>query len=148
MVKGTQKKQWCIGGVYLAVTLLVYYKTIFLGFFSDDYHFLSVISNADNVWHFFLSNNVGESFGGSYGPVLDVLWFFQYHLFGMHAWMYHIVVLLAYAATAYMVHKLGEPAELDVHCRAIAHIITEGENVGLIPIAFACIVFTGDGLPQ
>jgi len=108
MVKGTQKKQWCIGGMYLAVTALVYYKTIFLGFFSDDYHFLSVISNADNVWYFFLSNNVGEVFGGSYGPVLDVLWFFQYHLFGMHAWMYHIVVLLVYATTAYTVHKIGE----------------------------------------
>ncbi len=90
--------------ILFVLTFVLYYQTLFFGFFSDDYHFLYVMSQTDSMWKFFLTNNVGGMVGGSYGPVLDVLWGIQYRLFDIQAIWYHVVLLSAYAVTAWFIY--------------------------------------------
>lgn len=87
-----------------AIALLVFYKTLFFGFFSDDYHFLYITATQDSVWKYLFTNNIGETFGGSYGPLLNIFFTIQYKLFGSHAFWYHVVTLISYIVTAFVIY--------------------------------------------
>ena len=47
-----------------------------------------------------------------------------------------------------VVDELGEPAEFDVHLRAEADVIPEGEDIRLVPVAFGIVLLGGNGLAQ
>ncbi len=106
MVKITYETWWTRLLLFGGVVCSLFYRTITLGFFSDDYHFLHVTAMGKPLWLYFFTNNVGEAHGGSYGPVLNLLWSFQYTLFGLHSVFYHIVVLIVFVATAYLVERI------------------------------------------
>ena len=90
---------------FLLITFLVFiffYPTLHLGFFSDDYHFLYVTATQDSVLKYLFLNIIGESGGGSYGPMLNFIFTAEYNLFHLHAFFYHMTVLLVYALTAFV----------------------------------------------
>ena len=117
-----EKKNWYVFAGYFLLSLVLFHKTIFLGFFSDDYHFLSVVFHTTDVARFFFLNNVGGDFGGSYGPVLVILWFLQYSFFGLAGWMYHVVLLAAYATTAFIVQKIAKICSGQVRVGVLAGV--------------------------
>ncbi|PLX26519.1 hypothetical protein C0581_04270 [Candidatus Parcubacteria bacterium] len=101
-----RKQELFIFLLLLGVTFLLWLPTLSFGFFSDDYHFLYITSQQTSVWKYFLTNNVGELSGGSYGPVLNVIFTLQYMLFEAEAFWYHVVSLLAYTGIAYTLYTL------------------------------------------
>ncbi|OGH90870.1 MAG: hypothetical protein A2479_03870 [Candidatus Magasanikbacteria bacterium RIFOXYC2_FULL_39_8] len=102
----THKKQNIFVFLLLCcITFILWMPTLKLGFFSDDYHFLYVTSLQDNVWNYFVTNNVGEATGGSYGPIFNILFTLQYYVFHTWAFGFHVVTLLVYVLTAYMIYR-------------------------------------------
>ncbi|MFA6427797.1 MAG: hypothetical protein WCW16_05175 [Candidatus Magasanikbacteria bacterium] len=88
----------------LGVVFSLYYRSLFFGFLSDDYHFLYITSLQDSVLKYFNTNNVGEASGGSYGPVWNVLFTIEYLLFHLNAVFYHLVSLILYTLTAFIIY--------------------------------------------
>ncbi|MBI2436829.1 MAG: glycosyltransferase family 39 protein [Candidatus Magasanikbacteria bacterium] len=93
-----------IFSILAGIAFFVFYKTLFFGFFSDDYHFLYITATQDSVWKYLFTNNVGEAVGGSYGPMLNIFFTIQYKLFGSHAFWYHAVTLISYVVTAFVIY--------------------------------------------
>lgn len=90
------------------ITFAYYGSTLKLGFFSDDWHQLSVTaSHASSVWSYFLTNIIGERGGSSYGPVFNLLLSIEYRLFGWTPLGYHLVSLALYVATSFCLFLLG-----------------------------------------
>jgi len=100
------KKDGVIYCFYLIAVLVVYWRTVSVGFFSDDYHMLSVFSSNPSVFRFVFGNIVGEFGGGSYGPVFALFHYAEYKLFGLNAWPYHLVSLFLHSANAFLVYTL------------------------------------------
>ena len=90
-------------GLLVFLVFVFFYPTIHFGFFSDDYHFLYITSRQSNVLNYFLTNNIGGDIGGTYGPMLNIIFTAEYKLFGFHYFFYHIFGLVIYALTAFFV---------------------------------------------
>lgn len=78
---------------YFLCVVFVFRNILDSGFFSDDFHALSVVKYQTGVLHYFTSNIIGERGGSSYGPILNILYTGEYHLFGLEARLYHMVNL-------------------------------------------------------
>lgn len=91
------------------LTLLLYGASIRLGFFSDDWDQLSVTAqHTGSVWSYVTTNIHGTRGGSSYGPVFNFLLTAQFALFHWYAPLYHVVNLLIYAATAFVIFLFGK----------------------------------------
>lgn len=94
--------QWW--GVCFGISLLLYWRTVLFGFFSDDFHLLHVFSKNSNILSYFLTNIIGERGGGSYGPVYNALFIFLHSIFGMHTWGYHLFMILVHSVNGMLVY--------------------------------------------
>ncbi|HOX60569.1 MAG TPA: glycosyltransferase family 39 protein [Candidatus Magasanikbacteria bacterium] len=97
---------WSVFLVYAISVLAVYARTLGVGFFSDDYHMLSVFSSGINPFRYIFSNIVGELGSGSYGPLFALFHYLEFKLFDLNALLYHLVALILHSVNAFLVYVL------------------------------------------
>ncbi len=100
-------KSWQIWLGLLVVVLIVYGRTLLVGFLSDDWHWLWLSGERPWSLDIFLTNYEGGIVGGAYNPLTFVLFKISYSLFGLQAWPYHLVSLLVFTANGYLVYLLS-----------------------------------------
>lgn len=93
---------------YLLVASLIYFRVFNNFFASDDFHWLSLAKNRPWDWSIFVTNYEGLRLGGSYNPVLFVLWKIFFNIFGLHYQWYHLVSILLHASNAWLVYVLAK----------------------------------------
>jgi hypothetical protein len=93
---------------YLLVASLIYFRVFNNFFASDDFHWLSLAKNRPWDWSIFVTNYEGLRLGGSYNPVLFVLWKMFFNIFSLHYQWYHIVSMLLHASNAWLVYVLAK----------------------------------------
>ncbi len=93
---------------YLLVASLIYFRVFNIFFASDDFHWLSLAKNRPWDWSIFVTNYEGLHLGGSYNPILFVLWKIFYSIFGLHYQWYHIVSIFLHASNAWLVYVLAK----------------------------------------
>lgn len=93
---------------YIVVVGFIFRNILDSGFFSDDFHALSVVKYQTGVLHYFTSNIIGERGGSSYGPILNVLYTVEYHLFGLEARLYHLVNLFLLFLSGLLVYGIAK----------------------------------------
>lgn len=94
--------------LFFLLILAVYWPSLNLGFFSDDYDMLSVVSKNSNIFYYFSHNIIGEQGGGSYGPIWNLLFIIQYKLFQLEPFFYHFVSILVHVLNAILVYLLAK----------------------------------------
>ena len=90
-------------GFGLLFLLALYGRVLGIGFLSDDYDFLSVITRNSNPLTYFVTNIIGNRVGNSYGPIFNLLIIVQHVLFGLNAFWYHLVLIFLPAGTGTLV---------------------------------------------
>ncbi|MCB9803200.1 hypothetical protein H6761_04315, partial [Candidatus Nomurabacteria bacterium] len=100
-------KNYQIFLVFLLLSLVVFASSLKIGFLSDDWHWLWLAKNTTWSWQIFLSNYEGGNFGGSYNPVLLLLFKISYLLFGQNAFFYHFLSLIVHSFNALLVYLLA-----------------------------------------
>ncbi len=93
---------------YLVVAGLLYFRVLNNFFASDDFHWLSLAKNRPWDWSIFVTNYEGLRFGGSYNPVLFILWKIFYNIFHLHYQWYHLFSILLHATNAWLVYILAK----------------------------------------
>ncbi|MBT3418741.1 MAG: hypothetical protein HN726_02995 [Candidatus Magasanikbacteria bacterium] len=93
-------------GLFLLI-FAVYFPLLSIGFFSDDYHMLSVVSDQGSVWKYWITNLIGERGGHSYGPIYNMVFTLEYWLFGLHSLGYHVFTLFFHFMSACLVFFFG-----------------------------------------
>ena len=66
------KPIYIFGGL-LILSLLFFNSSLRIGFLSDDWHWLWLAKNIPFDWNIFLTNYEGANIGGSYNPLLFLL---------------------------------------------------------------------------
>lgn len=102
--KTIQHKLFQWWGICFIISVALYWRTLFFGFFSDDFHLLHIFSQNNNIFSYFLTNIIGERGGGSYGPVYNALFIFLESVFGMRAMGYHGVMILLHSINGLLVY--------------------------------------------
>ncbi len=103
-IKKPRVQHCLIGAILLILGFILYSKTLTVGFLSDDWHAVSVVKDAKNIFQFFVTNIVGTTAGSSYGPFWNLALFFQYQLFHLQSVGYHVVSILTMVTTAFVLY--------------------------------------------
>ncbi|MFH0857899.1 MAG: hypothetical protein V1848_04085 [Candidatus Magasanikbacteria bacterium] len=90
----------------MGIGVFCYYKTLFIGFLSDDFHMLSIAKEFSPFWKYFSTNIIGERVGSSYGPIMNIFFELEYTLFGLQAFWYHVVSTLFFVSTGFLLAQL------------------------------------------
>ena len=93
--------------IFLLIALAVFSKLSGNFFVSDDWHWLLLADNQAWGWHIFASNYAGEGFGGSYNPLLLILFKIFWPIFGLKYIWYHLVSIIIHATNAYLVYLVA-----------------------------------------
>jgi protein O-mannosyl-transferase len=94
--------------IFLVVTLLVYNKTLGNYFVSDDWHWLYLAKHTGLTWHIFWSNYEGGNLGGSYNPLLILIWKLFFSIFELKYSAYHFISLVLHASNAFILYLLAK----------------------------------------
>lgn len=100
-------KKYQVFFLYLFLCLLVFFSTLQIGFLSDDWHWLYLAKNTSLDLRIFLSNYEGANIGGSYNPILLLLFKSFYSLFGLQGVFYHLLSLLLHSLNAFLLYLLA-----------------------------------------
>lgn len=93
---------------YLLIAFLLYFRVLNNFFVSDDFHWLSLASSRSWDWSIFLTNYEGLKVGGSYNPLLFILWKIWSGFFGLHYQWYHVLSVFLHASNAWLVYILAK----------------------------------------
>jgi protein O-mannosyl-transferase len=107
MTKKNKFRPQFIWLMFLLIALVVFSKLFGNFFVSDDWHWLWLADNQTWTWHIFASNYAGENLGGSYNPLLLVLFKIAWPIFGLKYIWYHVVSVVVHATNAYLVYLLA-----------------------------------------
>lgn len=94
--------------VFLALSFAIYFSSINTWFVSDDFHWLLIARDTEISARIFTTNYAGETYGGSYNPILVLLFKFFYTLFGQNHQPYHIVSIIVHAINAFLLYLLSK----------------------------------------
>ena len=97
-----------IYGLFLFLSLFLYWPAINTWFVSDDFHWLYIARETDLSWHIFFSNYEGGSYGGSYNPLLVLLFKFFYFFFKEQHQLYHFISITVHAGSAFLLYLLAK----------------------------------------
>lgn len=100
-------KSWQLLLIFLGLSILVYHQALVDFFVSDDFHWLVIARDFHWSWHIFTTNYEGTSYGGSYNPLLVLIFRFFYTFFGLQYFGYHLVSILVHAINAWLVYLLA-----------------------------------------
>jgi hypothetical protein len=93
--------------IYFFLCLVLFFSTLQLGFLSDDWHWLYLAKNTPLDWQIFLANYEGTNLGGSYNPILLLLFQLAYSLFALQGFFYHLLSLLLHSLNAFLVYLVA-----------------------------------------
>lgn len=93
---------------FLFVVLIVYGSSLDTWFVSDDFHWLTIAKNTQLSGRIWLTNYAGENYGGSYNPLLVLIFKFFFVLFGTKYVWYHLVSLLVHTTNAFILYLLAK----------------------------------------
>lgn len=108
-------KKYQVFCLYLFLCLVIFFSTLQIGFLSDDWHWLYLAKNTPLDWQIFLSNYEGANLGGSYNPILLLLFKLAYSLFGLQGIFYHFLSLLGHSLNAFLVYLLARTLFQEFH---------------------------------
>jgi tetratricopeptide (TPR) repeat protein len=108
--KVVSKDTIIVVAIIMIFALAVYYNTLYNGFVYDDK--LQVLENkwitdvrylpdifSTNVWSFQAKHTNSDY----YRPLMHIIYMFNYHMFGLKAWGFHLVNMLFHAANSVLV---------------------------------------------
>lgn len=103
-----QKYKTLIFGVVIFLVAVLPFLINFKDFFlSDDWDFLTISAHQTNSWFSYLSSNyLGTHDGGSYRPMVNFLWSFNYKLFQLNPLGYHSVSIFLNAINSLLVYGI------------------------------------------
>ncbi|MCD4761085.1 hypothetical protein K8R42_04265 [bacterium] len=105
IIKSQPLKIWLI---FLLLTLIAYYKIINNFFLADDWHWLSIAKNMDWSWNIWLTNYEGTKFGGSYSPLLVIIYKILWPIFGLKYYLWHLLTIILHASNGFLVYLLAK----------------------------------------
>lgn len=103
-----QSKPIFIWLAFLFVVLIAYGQSLGTWFVSDDFHWLMIARDTELSGRIFLTNYEGVNYGGSYNPLLVLIFKFFYALFGTKYIWYHLISLLLQTSNAYLLCLLAK----------------------------------------
>lgn len=106
----------------------VHYPLLSLGFFSDDYHMLKIVSETtQSLAQLFTTNLIETNVGHSYGPIFKLLFIAEYNVFGLEPLGYHIISLVLHVACTFgvylFVHRLFKTYSLSLAAAGIFSVL-------------------------
>ncbi|MBT4350027.1 hypothetical protein HOD19_04635 [bacterium] len=101
-------KSWQVFSLFLVLGLLLFTSSLWTSFLSDDWHWLYLAKNTNWSWQIFATNYEGLNLGGSYNPLLLIIFKVFYSLFGLHSGAYHFVSILLHALNALIIYLLAQ----------------------------------------
>lgn len=92
--------------LFLLVSFFTFGRILDNFFASDDFHWLTIAR--DTVWHFkiFITNYEGTNLGGSYNPLLVVIFKIFYSLWNTNYFGYHLISIIIHSSNALLVYIL------------------------------------------
>lgn len=108
IIKNNKNKPIFLWFVFLFMVLVVYGKVTSNYFVSDDWHFLWLAKNTDWSFKIFITNYEGGNLGGSYNPILVLLYKIFFPIFGLNSSAYHFVSLLVHATNGFLVYQISK----------------------------------------
>lgn len=91
----------------LIISLALYAPILHAFFVSDDWEWLAV-SIQRNPWTFFVTNYAGSNQGGSFGPLVNLFYYFNYQISALNPWSYHLSGLLLHVGNISLVYFLAK----------------------------------------
>ncbi|MDD5749946.1 MAG: hypothetical protein PHO91_04215 [Patescibacteria group bacterium] len=107
----------------LALAFWRYWPALGTWFVSDDFHWLYIARETPWSWQILASNYEGGSYGGSYNPLLVIIFKIFYAVFGQTHQLYHLLSIILHASSAYVLYLLARrilPSSLDSTAAALA----------------------------
>lgn len=92
---------WSMRLALAAATLAIYWNSLRTDFVGDDWMFLALAHDHSFLW------NLTPLGGYHYDPVLGVIFFATYHLFGLNPIPYHLLAYAIFWTAAILVMQLG-----------------------------------------
>lgn len=125
--------------IFLAGLLLILYSNNLTAFFvSDDFDWI-VVSRSRAPWEFFVANYTGQSSGGSYAPVVNLIFYFLYQLGGLRSWPYHLFSLICHFGNLILIFVITRQIIFQKFKQNI--IINDNRFLSLAPY-LATLIFT------
>ena len=93
--------------LFLVLSFLFFGSALNTALLSDDWHWLYLAKNT--AWNFdiFFTNYEGGNLGGSYNPLMLVIFKVFYNLFHLNSSLYHLVSIIIHAVNAFLVYLLA-----------------------------------------
>lgn len=105
-IKNNRFKPFYLWLFFLLITLLAFGKILNNFFASDDFHWLVIARDTAWHWQIFASNYEGTHLGGSYNPLLVVIFKIFYKLFNTNYFAYHLLSIALHSFNAWLVYVL------------------------------------------
>ena len=109
----SERPSACLMAVLFVTSVIVYFNAVFDGFVYDDR--LQILRNPwikdiryipdlfiKSVWSFQANTGISNYFR----PIMYIIYMFDYHVFGLHPWGYHVVNILFHATASSVVFML------------------------------------------
>jgi len=107
----------------LVIAFVLYFPILNNPPLSDDYDWLYTVSHEqDSVVDIFTTNNIGTNEGNSYRPLVSLVFYTAYHLWELNSLAFHLLSLLVYSATAFIIFLLVQKLWQEKRGRLIALI--------------------------
>src|SRR3989339_144423 len=94
--------------VFLILSFGLYFPAINTWFVSDDFDWLLIARNTEVSAKIFFTNYAGETYGGSYNPLLVLIFKFFYSIFSQNHQPYHIISIIVHASNASLLYLLAK----------------------------------------
>ena len=107
-IKKIKYQPFLVWLMFLIIALIIFNKLLGNFFVSDDWHWLWLAKETDLSLNIFLTNYEGTTVGGSYNPVLLLLFMSFFKLFGLKYFFYHSISLLIHVSSAFLVYLLAK----------------------------------------
>ncbi|MBT4849601.1 hypothetical protein HON36_01990 [Candidatus Parcubacteria bacterium] len=107
LIKKNKNNPLFLWFVFLFIVLVVYGKTTANYFVSDDWHFLWLAKDTSWSWKIFATNYEGGNIGGSYNPILIILYKIFFPFFGLKSSTYHFLSLLLHTTNGFLVYHIA-----------------------------------------
>ena len=93
--------------IFLLISLLFFGQSLNNFFASDDFHWLVIARDTQWSWQIFFTNYEGGHVGGSYNPLLVIIFKLFYQLFSTNYFVYHLASLLFHSINGLLVYILA-----------------------------------------
>jgi protein O-mannosyl-transferase len=95
-------RDWLVLAVYIALGTAMYWAALGAFFTSDDFEFLTIVRSAKS-WLVIFEPLVGRYVR----PLVVLMYYACYKLFGLTPWPYHVATLLPHLAASFLVYLVG-----------------------------------------